>query len=1581
MSINVITHPLPGERVLDLSPPDAIAAAVAWRKRPNLFAGRALTAPTLESRAQWTAGRIAQRGQAFTAGVLRGFEVDYSIDPPPAADNRARVRLQISPGQGLAQSGEDVVSMRALDVDFWGLPVVAPQQVLDGDGGFASGALQPRVIGDSLREVLDDHPGTLPRVGILVLQPARIERADIDPDDPCDRCACDGNVSYEDWRYADASRLLWYAWPEDWAPLSPLPPMATADDLAMLRNRLAYQVFDAERGLAIDALMPWESFGVAIALVAVDADFQPTFVDRASVVRRGGRSRHECLQLGTAPRLPRLQQAHLQRLLVRLRAAGQPVPSAALVDEHLAPLLRLTTGAPWTAASTGLPVQWQRQLDALLDELGDLGEPAPSMASLVGYFRELLGVMASSVRLPTLWQAQIEQLAEHLNALGEPAPEPAALARHFDKLPPCGLLPRHALDLPTRRSLVFPAGCDLDAVPVPVEQLDLAIRECASMAPLDLVRGERIRILVPVSQASFEPRLLLVEQLDPEFNATLDRFVLARADALANRQHLREKAAVLLTAYHGSAPPVPALGDDPQALEPETLGDWGPPPGLGGHRGERRAGVHEHRFVGATAMLTVTASDRLYSWVYLDPEHPPRALMLEWQNPGATWRAYWGEDLIDRGENDTPSRQRIGDLPATGRWLRLEVPVSRLGNQAIEFQGMGFVQFDGRAAFAGSGKIVDNREVAWFDSQLPASATTEGDEPFKLLGRPALMAPFEPDHGVAPASTSSTTVGVSLTIEKLMAEPLLEQVLSPHERTQLPARGIDGFITYLRTRADRADDLVDYGFVKVHTDMYRIRQLVLGNTEASRLTVSPTLAAIAKAETAVASHERINDFLEKLRKGTGTTPPPTPLAPAQPRTGGSGSFAAAAATPQFDAIGAFAATPATATFREASFSASAISGPIFSGPILSGPILTSPILTGPILNLPTRTLPVRTPPPLVAPTKAFTAYIPSDISNSAPLVGKVNLRTTRIAERLELPKTQEARDYSTSTRHQAVEALVRLADELTAQDSGIVPGLFGDIDVWGLAGDTFLDGLPTTDPPRRKLADFINPTTRGRFLPMLLTPPLRNTGINNQLVSGDEASLFSDSADLSDRTVALFRQVEGRIKRYRDVIALCEIARTALLIDLAALRSREAAVSERLAEARHDVSVTRALIAEELARIAAINERRAKVLENEVRFIAYIRPRATDALANAPSRYLDPGLLEAPVPSCLQAHADLPDELSAILAVVREAPASWFIEGPKLFDRLDRLDLLLQSVRTAQLRTQIAQQRLPLQLQASSLASVGLASAMAKVQVAQRHSVTLARSASLQLDVSRLALASWQSVRAEAVRVVSLGDLIDGEHGQGSVVRNAAAVFDRIAHVCGCLHAGFSTVLPSIRLDWAEAMSQFDETPNLRNLASLMRWPEIDYADRHRLQGLVDWLFDQVDAREPRALELVGELVRMCLLLASHAPVGRIIAGRLPRPVTVRPGVRLPLVALEPSRLRIGMQALVYRGNAVVARAIVEDLGATELSARVIQTATASVDLDEGVRVQFAEATTVSTSTVTVRASTAQAAKARGRVS
>ena len=66
MSITPIDRPLAGEHVVGLAPENAADASRWWLRRPNLFAGRTLTAPTLSARQDWAGRHIALRGQAYT---------------------------------------------------------------------------------------------------------------------------------------------------------------------------------------------------------------------------------------------------------------------------------------------------------------------------------------------------------------------------------------------------------------------------------------------------------------------------------------------------------------------------------------------------------------------------------------------------------------------------------------------------------------------------------------------------------------------------------------------------------------------------------------------------------------------------------------------------------------------------------------------------------------------------------------------------------------------------------------------------------------------------------------------------------------------------------------------------------------------------------------------------------------------------------------------------------------------------------------------------------------------------------------------------------------------------------------------------------------------------------------------------------------------------------------------------------------------------------------------------------------------------------------------------------------------------
>jgi RHS repeat-associated protein len=124
--------------------------------------------------------------------------------------------------------------------------------------------------------------------------------------------------------------------------------------------------------------------------------------------------------------------------------------------------------------------------------------------------------------------------------------------------------------------------------------------------------------------------------------------------------------------------------------------------GARSHTDPPRAGIHQHYFESSQGRLFVPHGASLVTYVYLNPGSVPREVMLQFRtavNPSWEHRAYWGEDLIPWGTNGQHSRQRLGDLPAAGQWVRLEVPASALGLEGQVIDGVAYTLYDGQAWF------------------------------------------------------------------------------------------------------------------------------------------------------------------------------------------------------------------------------------------------------------------------------------------------------------------------------------------------------------------------------------------------------------------------------------------------------------------------------------------------------------------------------------------------------------------------------------------------------------------------------------------------------------------------------------------------------------------------------------------------------------------------------------------------------------------------------------------------------------------------------------------------------------------
>ncbi len=128
-------------------------------------------------------------------------------------------------------------------------------------------------------------------------------------------------------------------------------------------------------------------------------------------------------------------------------------------------------------------------------------------------------------------------------------------------------------------------------------------------------------------------------------------------------------------------------------------------------RGERSwqvtaEGRDQVLFTGASDPLQMAEGDVWFVHVYLDPQDPPRQLMLQWNAGSWDHRAFWGGDYIDWGQLGTPSRREMGPLPTGGEWVRLEVPAQHVGLAAgARVHGWAFTQFGGTAYWDAAGLV------------------------------------------------------------------------------------------------------------------------------------------------------------------------------------------------------------------------------------------------------------------------------------------------------------------------------------------------------------------------------------------------------------------------------------------------------------------------------------------------------------------------------------------------------------------------------------------------------------------------------------------------------------------------------------------------------------------------------------------------------------------------------------------------------------------------------------------------------------------------------------------------------------
>jgi hypothetical protein len=198
-------------------------------------------------------------------------------------------------------------------------------------------------------------------------------------------------------------------------------------------------------------------------------------------------------------------------------------------------------------------------------------------------------------------------------------------------------------------------------------------------------------------EAQIQEQLAQVKLEEPALDATADR-------AAAPREHV----------WIDDALPT---GASPQGNEQDKSWQWAEQPAnqvfsrrLSHVRTAK--GLSQHYFTGAAEGLRIGEQDRLFAHVFLDPQNPPKMVMLQFNDGAWEHRAYWGENLATWGADGTAGRLSMGPLPTVGGWVRLEVEARAVSlSPGTVVTGMAFSQFDGKVYWDKAGLMTRTHQA------------------------------------------------------------------------------------------------------------------------------------------------------------------------------------------------------------------------------------------------------------------------------------------------------------------------------------------------------------------------------------------------------------------------------------------------------------------------------------------------------------------------------------------------------------------------------------------------------------------------------------------------------------------------------------------------------------------------------------------------------------------------------------------------------------------------------------------------------------------------------------------------------
>ena len=1453
-----IRRPLADEHVIGTDPPLRPNLADVWRRRINPFAGRAVSDRALTAEQDVRSGMQRIVGLSLAPGTVEGLEI--LLDPGALGAVPAEAGFQVAPGLGLTRSGEDIAVGGLRRLSFAQLPVI-------------------------LRA---DHADRLEREGAPVAEEA-------------------------------------------------VPPGSGEATATGIEARLR-QVLPRRLGQTLGEIAEnGESAAIPHVGVIVAQPVTTTIL---------GRPVDDC---PPDPRddpyvdLQRIDGCRIAFYLWPAEAAaidGGPdyalPPAGAAMRNRLAysvfdneKLLLDGEMHPWE--KWGVPLAVAAFDDAW--KLAFVDRFAVARTGGTPKLRTALVPLSGDARL---FQARIDQFVAHLADL--PSLDQESLRAAFVRMPPVGVLPPDAFDPVLRRQHFFPGNYGVSAVPVPRSNLELAIGEAAGLASFNRGFPDRVELLVPVPDPVYDPALLEIAVEDPRFAEAVAAFRDDRRLWLNRREASRRRLDRLMESVSGQVAgwPVADLPLEENSPEPRTQV---PVEVTRTRRFDEQSAARVHFMTGAHATLPVSKSDTIWVWLRIHSAAKLTGLALRLGSgtgadltPAFAAGVFWGapDAMPIAAEADGLTARRVGDLPAAGVWHRLEVPASAAWTAAgagiddFLVNGVEFTQRGGEVEWGAFGKTdAAGLNYTYIADDAPAGAM------LRVNGQAAPVWPWQAvsereDPGVPDFGTVVET-GVRRVAALDAFRAQWPQAFLADDLIRIDENGLDAFLADVEGELKVTNDAVDLGFVRARADIYRVRQIMLGADSASRLVTSPSLADLAvRDEGARATSIGIAEFLDAARKRTVETPAPpaddggtrrrresevaTTLSP-----GFRSEVMTLSALDRSEAIVSSRTMASRGTMAMRRFGNTEVSSrTVVEPPAISSPAASAAFATPLADRSSALSMTVMVQPEIESSTSlsferlisGASYYRANDIRLYSPIVGLVE-RTVTVAERLKPSPAAEALKYAIATKATIVNTLISLAPSDPTKPNGIA---LADLLLPGFKHKSKQEGQPGYMPT---LAQYIEDRAKpaGDYIDADELPADKH-----------ESDFFSSTVQAIDNSIAIMRQVEGRIALFEQLRQSISDLRGEILRLANQANAYLRSVDVEVEEARHDLAVAERLRAEERARVEATNLRRASVLAN-VEAIAWRRVRATAHRRPAPVLELGSGLAEDPVVACRREHEDVADEIEDYVELFRDAPVRWFPRLAAAVDRIQRLESARAAIEAMRLRAM-----LPLRFTPPPPAPPKFLRGVQSALAAQRRLVEERRTVVAQMNLALLPTLSLAQAHVQIRQLATIGDLVDGRHRQPALTRMATEEMDGIEQVAGCLHEGFGEVAPAVRLAWAEDLSEFDRPAPLHALAGLPGWAEVPLELRRTLQGFVDWLFNRIDRSNEEASDAINELVRVCLLMAAHAPVDRIIPARLVEPAPARVGGRLQL-ALDISRIRKGMIALVRdRDDRVVSKAVIEDI-------------------------------------------------------